>query len=170
MSIDAGDVLAAILAAIAILVSITALVLERRTQKKQHDTEKEQQDIQRRLAAIEEERRAEEVDQRKRAEVTARFDKTVNSLGRLSDRFVVQNLGPAPSREISFEMLQPTPDAELPRIHTEGHKLPIPYLDRGQEYPFVASVFGSVAPAVEVRLRWEDETGRREKTLVVPVF
>lgn len=130
-----------------------------------------QHHLQRRLAAIEEGRREEEIARRQRAEVTARFETRVNSAGRTTWHFVIHNLGPAVARNTTFE-IGPVPGAEGRRVvdvPTEGHPFPLATLDPDQPYHFPIQPMLDDASEANVTLRWEDGSGPRERVLILNV-
>ena len=141
-------------------ISLAALTLAVVSFTRQHG-------LQKRLAAIEEARREEELGSRLRAEVTAGFESRPTSSG-AGWFFVVRNLGPATARGVGFDLT--ATEGDVPGLMTQGHAIPIPSLDADQEYAILAAIVLGTAPAVNVRMTWEDETGPREKRLTLPVF
>lgn len=127
-----------------------------------------QDSLQRRVAEIEEARRHDEVTSQLQADVTASFEKSVNSRGAQVYQFVLLNRGAARADNVTFEIPKP-PTGEAPGIHMQGHSFPIS-LDPEQAYVLLAIVVMGTAPAVPVNLRWEDQTGPREKSLTLTVF
>jgi hypothetical protein len=125
--------------------------------------------LQGRVTKIEEARRQEEVTSRSTAEVTARFEsyrRTPTSQAR-AYRFVLENLGPARAKDVSFEIQTPA-NGEAPSVQMEGHTFPIP-LDPKQEYKMGCIRPHGTASSVNVDLRWKDGTGAKVKTVTLAV-
>jgi hypothetical protein len=140
--VELGDVVTWVLAAAAIIVSLV-------TFSRQHG-------LQRRLTVIEEARREEEVEARSRADVTAHV---------LSGRLVLKNMGPAPAFSVDVSLQPSVP--QLPKLHLEGHTLPVPRLDPGGEYKIMLITALGVPPEFGVDLRWRDEAGDQRKQLTL---
>lgn len=120
--------------------------------------------LQRRLAAIEVERRSEEVARQKAANVTARLEKGLNSRGRTSHRLVLTNMGEAPARNVSMTFTRGGS-----AIIMEPDDLPIPFVDVGQEFRFIAAPSHGDGRVIDVAITWEDDTGAKEKSLRIPI-
>jgi hypothetical protein len=121
--------------------------------------------LQRRMAEIEEARRQDEIRATQRADITAAFEKGVDSRGRTTWRFVLTNIGAAAAREVKLEVA--AVERLAPDIAFERFQFPIPRLDPTQKYPFPAAMSSGVAPAVQVDLWWNDDKGNKHKTLMV---
>jgi hypothetical protein len=143
------------LAGLAILVSILTAV-------KQHR-------IQVRMAAIEQARRDEEVAARREADVTAYFDSTVKSTGKMGRNFVLRNQGLAPAEEVSFEMV-PVGDGEEPFLILSEGDLQLPMVDVGGAYGWPAEYSSGTAPSIDVTVRWKDGAGLKKKTVRLSTF
>ncbi len=119
--------------------------------------------LQRRVTAIEQDRRRDEITSRLVADVEASFEYG----GSKEHRFVLRNRGPSRAEQVSFEVLPPESLDGL-RLYTEGHRFPLD-LDAHQEYRIACGATFGCAPTVDVVLRWTDGTGPREKRLTLPV-
>jgi hypothetical protein len=126
--------------------------------------------LQQRLAAIEEDRRREEVASRSQADVGARFESYLSSTtpAHRNYQLVLSNAGQARADEVTVELVGPI-EGNAPDLMKSGHSFPIA-LDPGQEYAIAAAVVMGTPPSVDVLLRWEDGTGSREKTLNLTLF
>jgi hypothetical protein len=137
-----GLVVDAVIAAIALAALIVSWWVARR-----------QTAIQERVAAIEEARRAEEVEARGRARVTASLER---GGGRL--QLVLRNEGQAVARSVKAELEQgPRTPAVLGL-----EDLPVD-LQPGQPMPFPIPMALGDATMFRVTVRWADEAGDHEK-------
>jgi hypothetical protein len=140
-------VVAAISAAIALAALIISVVVARR-----------QTAIQARVAAIEEARRAEEVEARGRARVRAELDLGWEVLS-------LTNEGPAAARGVTVEVT-PVGDGEAPRIDL----VPLPVdLRPGQRMRFHAALAPTDRRArmTRVTVGWTDDMGANEESYVL---
>lgn len=124
---------------------------------------KAQLKLQSRVADIEVQRRSEEVDARKRAEVTALFG-TRDKGGKKQPCLLLTNGGPAIARNVNFD---PSVLAGSLRI-TEG-ELPIPQLRPGGEpYAFDWAISPERGKNIfRLTVTWEDDSGSREDECVI---
>ena len=130
----------------------------------------QQHGLQQRLAAIEADRRREEVASSLQAEVGATFESYFSgtSLAHENYQLVLSNAGQARAEEVTVELVGPI-EGNAPDLMMKGHSFPIA-LDPGQEYTIADVVAKEAPPSVDVLLRWEDGTGSREKTLNLTLF
>jgi hypothetical protein len=126
--------------------------------------------LQQRLAAIEEDRRREEVASSLQADIGARFESYLSGTtpAHKNYQLVLSNAGQATAEEVTVELVGPI-EGNAPDLMKSGHSFPIA-LDPGQEYAIAAAVVMGTPPSVDVLLRWEDGTGSREKTLNLMLF
>jgi hypothetical protein len=124
--------------------------------------------LQQRLAAIEEDRRREEVASSLQADVGARFETYLSSTTPADYQLVLSNAGRARAEGVTVELVGPI-EGNAPDLVMRGHSFPIA-LDPGQEYTIAAVEVMGTPPSVDVVLRWEDGTGSREKTLNLTLF
>ena len=129
-----------------------------------------QHGLQQRLAAIEEDRRREEVASRSQADVGARFESYLSSTtpAHRNYQLVLSNAGQARAEGVTVGLVGPI-EGNAPDLMMKGHSFPIA-LDPGQEYAIGAVVVMGAPPSVEVLLQWEDGTGSREKMLNLTLF
>ena len=120
--------------------------------------------LNRRLAAIEEERRGEEVSARLRADVTAFFEKTLSSKGTPRKIFVLKNRGPSMARGVRFTMRAVSGDAPL-LVGVNPEEFALEFLDIEGRYEIPVEMMLSTGRAVDIYLQWEDEEGPQEKVL-----
>jgi hypothetical protein len=136
---------AAIAAAIALLALVVSFVVARR-----------QTAIQERLTAIEEARRAEEVEARGRARVTATIRPPWEWL-------TLHNEGPALARDVEAEVVS-LDDSPPPTISGLGNLFGFQVnMQPGQTMPFWIERAREDAEMVEVTVRWTDEAGSHEE-------
>ena len=130
----------------------------------------QQHGLQQRLAAIEADRRREEVASSLQAEVGARFESYLLDTTPAHENYqlVLSNTGQARAEEVTIELVGPI-EGNAPDLVMRGHSFPIA-LDPGQEYTIADVVAKEAPPSVDVLLRWEDGTGSREKTLNLTLF
>jgi hypothetical protein len=124
--------------------------------------------LQNRVAKIEEDRRREEVELRRRAELTASIQTEKNSRGTTVYILFIRNLGPAAAREVRFDITAeggeaPTPIKDLP-------KYPIPLIDPGPGFRVALQVMMGTALYIDMTLSWVDDEGRKRKDLHLSVF
>ena len=109
--------------------------------------------VSKRLAAIEEARRSDEVSAAKRARIVARIDHEQSSRGTHLNHFVVlKNDGAAPAKNVTIE-------AVLNRLEFFGVESPIPVLGAGQEFRFQVVAFVDGDPTFSLTVTWEDDLG-----------
>jgi hypothetical protein len=142
------------IALLALVVSIAVALWQARVAREQTRIAREQTDIQARLAAIEEARRAEEVEARSLAQVTASFQPHGPD-----SRLVVHNQGPAIARDVEVEVEQ---GLRIPPVFSLD-ALPAD-LQPGQQRTFQAPVapLGDAA-TMRVMVRWTDGAGDHEE-------
>ena len=147
----------------ALFVAVLALAVTAYSFFRQHGLEQ-------RLAAIEEDRRREEVAPRSQADVGARFESYLSSTtpAHRNYQLVLSNAGQARAEEVTVELVGPI-EGNAPDLMKSKHSFPIA-LDPGQEYAVAAAVVMGTPPSVDVLLRWEDGTGSREKTVNLTLF
>ena len=126
--------------------------------------------LQQRLAAIEEDRRREDLASRSQADVRARFESYLSGTTPAPTNYqlVLSNAGQARAEELTVELVGSIEGNALDLMKS-GHSFPIA-LDPGQEYTIADVVAMGAPPSVDVLLRWEDGTGSREKTLNLTLF
>ncbi len=137
-----------------LLLAIVSLILQQRREGRVED-------LQSRLAAIEELRRAEEIASRKQADVWVRFDSEHNIRGR-NWFLVLGNSGSSEARKITFELSDPR-GGRLPELMMEDVPSPLPVLHTDQDYRVRAVVTMGVAGAFTASVAWEDDEGRKDK-------
>jgi hypothetical protein len=157
-------VVAAISAAIALAALVVSIVVARR-----------QTAIQERLAAIEEARRAEEVEARGRARVTASLARdepqgVMVRAGQLAPkpvplRLVLHNDGPALARSVQLAVEQ---GPGVPQV-LGLEALPVD-LQPGQSMLFIVTVSLRSTPTMRVTVRWTDEAGDHEEPFTLQAF
>jgi hypothetical protein len=149
----------------ALLVAVLALAFTAYSFFRQHG-------LQQRLAAIEEDRRPEEVASGLEAEVGARFETSLSAPtpAHENHQLVLSNAGQARAEEVTVELVGPI-EGNAPDLVMRGESFPIA-LDPGQEYTIadVVATGAKAPPSVDVLLRWEDGTGSHEKTLNLTLF
>ena len=125
-----------------------------------------------RTTAIEEARRREEIEARKTADLVTFFEQERylgTSFGQATSStttyFVVKNLGPAPARDITVSVERDhAPD------YDDGYDLtrvPLSYLDPGQDIRRQVLVYVGRENRCLVTLRWSDDRGPQEKTVPI---
>lgn len=127
-----------------------------------------QMNLQHRVTRIEEERRREEIELRRRADVTATVDRELNSRGQQVTILKIHNRGPAPAREVNFDIEGIEGDA--PIIVYESVRTPAPLLDPGGERRVALELMLGVAPTMKVSMDWQDDEGSKSKELTLNVF
>ena len=109
------------------------------------------------LADIEEDRRSEEMEQRKAAEVLAAIERRQERGGEQA-YLVIRNAGPAVAKDVRFD------PAELPEnVHLLEKAPEIETLPRGSEVPIRLFVGNGAPRAVPLTIRWSDDTGPRDQ-------
>ncbi len=143
-----------------VLIALAALLYTRSVSRRQAELAQQQTDVQARLTAIEESRRADEVDARRRARVVPTFTRPEPK--RL--RFVLTNQGPAPAREVDCQ-LDALDDRQPPRV-MGLEALPVD-LRPGQPMEFVASAGLGMSTRIRVVVRWIDDAGEQEEAFTL---
>jgi hypothetical protein len=153
-----------VVAAISAALSLAALVVSVILAWRQTDIQllwvilaRRQTDIQARVAAIEEARRAEEVEARGRARVTARFDPSFLVL-------CLTNDGPATARGVTVEV-RPIGDGEPPALDLRD--LPIELRPGQQLFLDAQHASPDRATSITATVRWTDDTGAQDETFVL---
>lgn len=144
---------ALVVSVLSLLVSVVVAVAQYRQQS--------------RIAAIEESRRREELSSQSQADVSAWIDKTINSRGKDSWRFILHNAGAAVARGVRFTMT-PASQGDIPKVLTESEE----GIDihPGQVMPFPVALFMGVAGMLRIHLTWADDSGDHEKTLTISTY
>lgn len=124
--------------------------------------------LQRRVTHIEEERRREEIELRRRADVTAVVDRELNSRGQQVTILKIRNQGPAPAREVNFDI--EGIGGGTPTIVYESVRTPVPLLDPGGERRVALEPMLGVAVMMKVSMQWQDDEGPKSKELTLNVF
>lgn len=125
-----------------------------------------QQGLATRLGTIEEQRRAEELDARTRADLTAAYEATLDSTGRRAHFLVITNQGQARASDISFQVVA-IGQGNPPAMHGVDK---IESIDPGQHFNIPVAFFTGLADSVRVSLTWTDETGERSADVTVGTF
>jgi hypothetical protein len=121
-----------------------------------------QAQLQRRVTAIEEARHAEELESRQRAEVTAVF--RIRQEPNHEQHYVfILNRGPAQARDINVTLDHSGPGQMI--VTLDSNALPIPRLDRLQEYPIQVIFELHASKLIDVVISWVDGHGQHRKTL-----
>jgi hypothetical protein len=162
-----------IVAAVSAAIALAALVVSIVVAVKQAKIAVEQTAIQERLAGVEVARRAEEVEARGRARVTAsvaRSGRTEPIIGTGTAAIVswqvwlvLRNDGPAPARGV--ELMDEGPQA--PRVM--GLEILPVDLQPAQQMVFAIPVGLADPPVVRVRVRWTDEAGEHEEPYTLQI-
>jgi hypothetical protein len=139
-----------------VLIALAALFFTYRVSRRQTELAQQQTDVQARLTAVEEGRRAEEVEARRRARVVPSFRRPEPK--RL--RFVLTNEGPAAARDVRCQ-LEPLDGQPLPRIH-DIEVLPVE-LRPGQSMEFIASAGLGTSMLMRAVVSWIDDAGSQEE-------
>lgn len=149
-------------------IALTALILATgvgiahyRLQKK---TSYAQNLLQERLAAIEEQRRSEELATRSTALIVCEKRKEATSSGRLATWLVFRNAGQATAINIWFER------EPLASIITGDEDDRYPRLLPGQEWKILADPTMGDPERVTFRYGWTDDGGQHEEEFVYSVF
>jgi hypothetical protein len=143
-----------------VLIALAALLVSYRVSRRQTALAQQQTDVQARLTAIEEARRADEVDARRRARVVPEFWRPEPK--RLC--FVLTNQGLAPAREVDCQ-LDALDDRQPPRM-IGLDALPVD-LRPGQSMDFVASAGLGMSTRIRAVVRWVDDAGEQEETFTL---
>ncbi len=143
-----------------VLIALAALLYTHRVSRRQTELAQQQTDVQARLTAIEEGRRADEIDARRRARVVPAFRRVEPK--RL--RFVLTNEGPAPARDVRCQ-LEALDGLQSPRVIGLG-VLPVE-LRPGQEMEFAASVGLGMSTLIRAVASWIDDAGGQEESFTL---
>jgi hypothetical protein len=125
-----------------------------------------QQRLDRKLADIEQARRAEEVSLRLAADVTAAFESEPRRGSPTAERhyLVLTNRGAAPARDVDIDY--PTGE-RMPTVWKEGIEFPIT-LDPEQRFRVPAAPGGyGESLTLAVTISWTDNRGPQKKTLTL---
>lgn len=155
--VEAGDWIALAALVIAIAVGVVQYRLQKVTATTQNQ-------IQERLAAIEEERRSEEITRRSVALIVCEKRKEPTASGRLATWIVFTNLGQAVARDIWFER------GPLEPLITSGEEDHYPRLAPGQEWKILADPTMGDPERIIFRYGWTDDFGEHEEETVYSVF
>ncbi len=142
-----------------VLIALIALFFTYKVSRRQTDLAQQQTDVQARLTAIEEARRADEVDARRRARVVPAFRRPEPN--RL--RFVLTNTGLAPAREVRCN-LEALDGRQLPVMRLED--LPVE-LRPGQPMEFAASAGLGMSTLLRAVVTWVDDAGEQEESFTL---
>lgn len=145
----------------ALLVAISVAIAQYRLQSK---TAGQQQQLQERLAAIEEDRRSEELATRTTALVICEKQRTSTSSGRLATMLVFKNVGQAVALDVWFDR------EPLATIITGDEDGTYPRLAPGQEWRILADPTMGDPERVTFRYGWTDDGGEHEEEFVYSVF
>jgi hypothetical protein len=136
-----------------VLIALAALLLSLRVNRRQTD-------LAQRLTAIEEARRADEIDAQRRARVVPSFRRPEPR--RL--RFVLTNEGLASAREVDCQI--DTLNGRQPPRVMGLEALPVE-LRSGQPLEFVASAGLGMSAQIRVVVRWVDDAGDQEESFTL---
>jgi hypothetical protein len=145
------EVAIAAIAAISMVISLVALVMSIRTDRRQTA-------IQEQLAAIEKARRAEEVEARAQARVTASLVHQQRDARHQQTRLILRNEGPALARNVEAELVE---GPQIPSV-IGLEALPAD-LQPGQEMPFIVAIGLRDAAMFRITVRWTDGAGGHEE-------
>src|SRR5262245_52520339 len=143
-----------------VLIALAALFSTYRVSRRQTELARQQTDVQARLTAIDEGRRADEMDARRRARVVPSFWRPEPK----RVRFVLTNEGPAPAREVrckfdALDGLQP------PRVF--GLEVLPVELRPGQAMEFMASAGLGMSTLIRAVVTWVDDAGKQEEAFTL---
>ena len=139
-----------------VLIALIALLYTRSVSRRQTELAQQQTDVQARLTAIEEGRRADEVEARRHARVVPAFRRPEPN--RL--RFVLTNQAPAPARDVRCQ-LEALDGRQPPRV-VGLEALPVD-LRPGQSMEFIASAGLGMSPRIRAVVTWVDDAGEQEE-------
>jgi len=144
-----------------VLIALAALLSAYRVSRRQTELAQQQTDVQARLTAIEEGRRADEIDARRRARVVPAFWRPEPN----RVRFVLTNQGQAPAREVrcKFDALD---GAQPPRVIGLEEALPVE-LRPGQSMEFAASAGLGMSTLLRAVVTWVDDAGEQEESFTL---
>jgi hypothetical protein len=146
-----------ILAGIALAVSLAVAVREWRSDHRRRELEEAQSDLQRRLAQIEEARRAEELDRSQAAMVTAAVERRQKHT-KTQPCLVLRNIGLATARDLSFD-----PSFLVAGRVIGAEDLPIEHLPPGGEYVLPLVLADQTPLSLSLTVHWKDDSGTREQ-------
>ncbi len=139
-----------------VLIALIALLYTRSVSRRQTELAQQQTDVQARLTAIEEGRRADEVEARRHARVVPAFRRPEPN--RL--RFVLTNQAPAPARDVRCQ-LEALDGRQPPRV-VGLEALPVD-LRPGQSMEFIASAGLGMSTLIRAVVTWTDDAGEHEE-------
>jgi hypothetical protein len=145
---DAGDIISATIAAVSLVIAVTFAYRQTRMQT--------------RLTAIEAERRRDEVEARRCANVSAVVAGTPTAL-----QLVLANDGPAAAEELWATVL-PVGSDDPPLFHglKELEQAPAA-LQPGDRLPFPVLTLAETAERVQIVVSWKDEAGPHHESFTV---
>jgi type II secretory pathway pseudopilin PulG len=152
-----GDWIALAALVIAILVGVAQYRLQKATARTQNQ-------LQERLAAIEEQKRSEELASRSAALIVCEKRQDATSSGRLATWIVFRNDGQAVALDVWFER---EPLAPLITSDEESH---YPGLAPGQEWKILADPNMGDPERIIFRYGWTDDFGQHDEEMVYSVF
>jgi hypothetical protein len=144
-----------------VLIALIALLYTRRVSRRQTELAQQQTDVQARLTAIEEGRRADEVEARRHARVMPAFRRPEPN----TVLFVLTNEGLAPAREVrcKFDALD---GLELRPVHGLEEALPVE-LRPGQVMEFTASGGLGFSRLIRAVVTWVDDAREQEESFTL---
>lgn len=152
-----GDWIALAALVIAILVGVAQYRLHKATARVQNQ-------LQERLALIEEQKRSEELASRSAALIVSEKRKEATSSGRLATWIVFRNDGQAVAVDVWFER------GPLASLLTDGEKDQYPTLAPGQEWKLLADPTMGDPVRIIFRYGWTDDFGQHDQEMVYSVF
>jgi hypothetical protein len=142
-----------------VLIALAALLYTRTVSRRQTELAQQQTDVQARLTAIEEGRRADEVEARRHARVVPSFRRPEPK----QLRFVLTNEGAAPAREVRCN-LEGRDGRHPPQVM--GLEDPVE-LRPGQPMAFVASAGWGMSVEIRAVVTWVDDAGAQEEAFTL---
>lgn len=155
--VQPGDWIALAALVIAVLVGVAQYRLQKATADAQRQ-------LQERLAAMEEERRSEEVANRSTAVVVCEKRKEPTSKGRLATWIVFRNIGQAAARDVWFER------EPLAGLITGDENADYPRMAPGQEWKILADPTMGDPERITFQYGWTDDAGDHQEEVVHSVF
>lgn len=147
------------IAVAALLVAVATAIAEGLSRRRQHHLAQEQLDLAKRLGAIEERRREEEVEKRKQANVIAHFERRDKD-GRGQPCLVVTNNGPADAFDLAITVREVATSRSVKLLKVWGEDDTVmPFLERlsaGRSIRFDLGI-GRDVRYLGVLIAWVDE-------------